>query len=156
SPGTYRKQLSLILVRSGTPTVPSASTSALLTAPDLVLAADTTETLHVENRRVTGTVVDMNGGPVPGATVSVPSGFQLTGPALRVSTGGTVFNAATTTDAVGAFSLVLFPGSGRLQAVPPPGDTVARTTVDLVVTGDTDVQIVLPAALHYRGTVEDR
>src|SRR5205814_4517465 len=124
--------------------------------PGFTLAADTTETLRLEDRRLIGTVVDPDGNAVPNVTLGAGLDFGLNGSELGAFTSGFLFSATTTSDAAGHFELVIFPGSGHLQATPPAGAAVGTASAPVLVTGDTTITVALPAAVVYSGVLEDR
>jgi hypothetical protein len=98
-----------------------------------------------------GTVLSANGAPVGNVVVtatnrSAPVDSCLSGPAAT----------STTTNAMGAFSLPLDPGTYQLEYDPPTGSSVPRQTeMDVQVTTDANRIVRLPTAALVAGQLQD-
>lgn len=118
---------------------------------ELVLTQDTNETLTLYNRSLTGTVRRADGTPVANTTLSLAFG-SITFPGF---TSGSL-NTEFTTNGSGQYQAAVFPGTGTLAVTPPQGAGLGTVRLDLTISGDLALDVTLPAAVHYRGSVLDR
>ncbi|MFX1481829.1 MAG: hypothetical protein ACFFCP_01425 [Promethearchaeota archaeon] len=118
----------------------------------LDLSQDTEMTIVLENRYLTGIVIDPNGDPVPDATIDIPWSVTSFG-----GFGGD-FSSSTTSDANGEFNLTVFSSIvDTLIAIPPGGSPWGRVSIHgLDVTMDTSIIIQLAQMVTFSGQVVDR
>lgn len=101
-------------------------------ADDIVVSGDRTLDLVVQKGvTITGTVKDVRGIPVPGATVNLNDGSLYAA-------------ASTDTDSAGHFEAVVRPGSYGLEVFPPFAVNLVGTTQTITVRAAMDLQITLP------------
>ncbi len=149
-PGDYVRTLSY-----STSTPPDYLSYQLTAGGTLDLAASVDETFELEGarrRQLTGTVVDLNGDPVPDASVSLTGNATNLGAYQAVSQYG-----QDVTDVSGRFAFQIYPGDYEsIRAIPPSGSGLGPAFLLASVTDDTDVTITLsPAApsTTYSGTI---
>ncbi|NHI90818.1 MAG: hypothetical protein EAX87_14965 [Candidatus Thorarchaeota archaeon] len=118
----------------------------------LDLSQDTEMTIVLENRYLTGVVIDPNGNPVPDVTINIP--WSVT------SFGGFngYFSSSNTSDANGEFNLTVFSSIiDSLEAIPPEGNPWGRVAISgLDVTTDTSIVIQLAQIITFSGQIVDR
>ena len=101
-------------------------------ADDIVVSGDRTLDLVVQKGIiVSGTVKDIRGIPVPGATVNLNDGSLYAA-------------ASTDTDSAGHFEAVVRPGSYGLEVFPPFAVNLTGSTQTVNVRAAMDLQITLP------------
>lgn len=91
--------------------------------------------------RLTGTVVDQDGAPLPGVTVTLSSEVLIGGPQVQV------------TDAAGAFQFVLLPPGSYLVRSFLPGFVATEVEARVGLDRDTEVR-VQTAPAEFAGSVE--
>jgi hypothetical protein len=145
-PGSYDRRLDFLHGDSLPPDVPPGF-SLVLTDP-VEIAADLQETITLPATvALSGTVVASGGQPLDGAEVIA------TFADVRVEgvTGTQGFDVIT--DASGAFSTPMFPGTATLLVLPPPGSPLGLTMLNIDVTESTSISVTLPDT-PYGGLVE--
>ena len=107
----------------------------------------TVRTIVAPRFQFTGQIVDAGGAPVPGAALSFPTCYAVD----TADLASTACPQAKVADANGRFQLTLPPGRFPvvLQAENGP-------SFDVVIAGDTDVTLTIPAVQHLSGRVVDR
>lgn len=98
---------------------------------------------------LSGRVLDPNGAPVAGATLNLST-------AQYFNNGRESSSAFATTDAQGAYSMLLLAGSGGGTARPPAGSTLVPTSRSFTLTADAQLDFTLGAAVQITGTVTGR
>ena len=145
-PGSYDRRLDLI---PGGPLPPDLPATFSLAFTDPVeIAADLQQTITLPATVVlSGTVIAPGGQPLAGAEI------LATFADVRVVgvTGTQGFDL--TTDASGAFSTGMFPGTATLLVLPPPGSPLGLTMLNVEVTESTSISVTLPDT-PYGGLVE--
>ena len=136
APGDYSLMVSYYAMEEPLP--PNVPTSYELYGGTISLAGDTSMTITLQNRLLTGTVVDPDGVPVPNVSVW-PSSFDASFNGFTGYVGG-----GAQTDSGGNFQMVLFPGSGDLGATPPPESGFAQFVIqDVQIVGDLTLAVLL-------------
>ena len=143
APGSYDLEIRLDVGMN--PLLPE---SMRLTLPGPTLTVDATETITVENRALTGMVVDADGNPVPNATITADGVASIPG-------GSGEFHGWTYTDATGRFALPVLRGTVDLDVI--ASETGSRLSeLSTVVDEDTDLVIALPRPVLWTGRLRDR
>ncbi|UJR83163.1 Hypothetical protein I5071_52290 [Sandaracinus amylolyticus] len=128
---------------------PQLPPQVMLTLPGPTLSADTTEWITIENRVITGVVVDADGNPVPNARLGATGH-----PTIPDASGE--FSDAASTDASGRFALRTLQGALEIRVEPEVGSVAGPTSISMIVDDDTDIVITLPRTVVWTGQLRDR
>jgi hypothetical protein len=145
-PGSYDRRLEFSKGDTLPPDLP-AGFSLAFTDP-IEIAADLQQTITLPATVVlSGTVVAPGGQPLDGAEVIA------TFADVRVEGVTGAQGLDTFTDASGAFSTAMFPGTATLLVLPPPGSPLGLAMLDVEVAESTSLSVTLPDT-PYGGFVE--
>jgi len=125
--------------------------ASLYKSSPLNLTEDTFITMTLQNRYLSGKVVDPEGKPVPNVSIFI-----------RGSTSFDDFNGYfekwTTSNSDGDFNVAVYTSSSiSIRASPPPESPLAPVSITNVnVTEDASITIILPYAITFSGLIVDR
>jgi protocatechuate 3,4-dioxygenase beta subunit len=126
---------------SGSGSMPVADyTYVNLMLPTLTMSTNTQFNLSLQTRFLTGSVLDVDGNPLPGGYVrSAP--WAIDHPSVTADTS--MMDAVSLAAADGKIKLVMLPGSGKLRVFPPTGTGLAAAMTDSITLTD-DTLVTLP------------
>ena len=122
----------------------------------LSVAGTTTFNFSLPTRSLTGQVVDVDGHPVAGASVSLPMDWSMSLGGSGVDGGpGSIYgwlSGNATADADGRFHFTVVPGTGNVVASAPDRPSVSYP---ITLVDDADITIKFSASVTVTGQVTD-
>jgi hypothetical protein len=153
APGTYSMTL-----EGGSLSVGGAQGSFSFLAQSVTISGNLHEDLTLPVHMLTVRVLEANGNPVSGVSVSGGGSSAIAegalGPGIAVSEGGVFESATTGADGTAVFSVPDFTGNQTFQVRPPENTPLVSTTLSITgVNEDQTREVKLPAGVTFSGVL---
>ena len=154
APGTYSMTLGAGSLSVGA----AAPGNFSFGAHSITISGNLHEDLTLPVHMVTVRVLEANGNPVSGVTVSGGGSSAIVegalGPGIALSEGDVLESATTGADGTAVFSLPDFTGNQTFELHPPANTPLASTTISLAgVNEDQTREVTLPAGVTFSGVL---